>query len=298
MPELPSGLRLYLAKLSIIDFQGRTDWFRCPPGHFWFMTPNLSLSSPPFSPTDEIIFDFLSAPVPTTRQEAAEFVQVLVEDRDHGIYWRGDWLDTFETTFDLAPEDRAAWRAWLPDNLDLLDIAISASERQAASNQNMTGSYTKFPGEYMIYMTIPAHSIGKEIVPSRIQPYALSQLMERKHKLPESVKQLDYEVAVNHVAADLQDHGYRTPSANRDRSACPSLIAQSATGALAVRVCVSRAPDEALCSEADIAALKNCLSTDITQCGIARVGLLPALPRSPEGNQGFHLKYAGIERLP
>jgi hypothetical protein len=297
MPELPSGQKLYISKLSVIDFQGRADWFRCPAGHFWFMTPNLTLSPTPFSPRDEIIFDFLSAPVPTTRQEAAQYVHVYLEDPVDGMFWRGDWLDSFEITFDLNPEDRAFWRSWLSDNQNFLDETVVACRKQAASNQNMSGTYQKFPGEYMIHMTMPANSVGKEIVPSRIKPYALSQLMERRHKLPESVKQLDYEVAVNYVAADLQDHGYRIHSANQDRTTSPSLILQSRVGNLAVRVVVARAPDEAVFSASDIAELKACSPNDVTEFGFACVGLLPTVPRSQDGHQGFHMKYEGIKRV-
>lgn len=149
----------------------------------------------------------------------------------------------------------------------------------------------------MIHMTMPANSIGKEIVPSRVKPYALSQLMERKHKLPDSVKQLDYEVAVNYVAADLQDRGYRVRSANRDRTSSPSLIVQSRSGSMALRVVVARAPDEAHFSATDVAQLKACSPTDVTEFGFACIGLLPTAPRSEAGQQGFHMKYEGIKKV-
>ncbi|HHU16487.1 MAG TPA: hypothetical protein GXZ62_15005 [Lentisphaerae bacterium] len=297
MPELPSGLRLYISKLAVVDFQGRTDWFRCPSGHFWFMTPNLTVSAPPYSPSDEIVFDFLSAPVPTTREEAAQYVHIYLEDPVHGMFWRGDWLDNFEASLDLKEEDRTYWRSWLRDNQDFLDETVAACRKQAASNENMSGTYQQFPGEYMIHMTMPANSIGKEIVPSRVKPYALSQLMERKHKLPDSVKQLDYEVAVNYVAADLQDRGYRVRSANRDRTSSPSLIVQSRSGSMALRVVVARAPDEAHFSATDVAQLKACSPTDVTEFGFACIGLLPTAPRSEAGQQGFHMKYEGIKKV-
>ena len=260
-------------------------------------TPNLTLSPPPYSPSDEIVFDFLSAPVPTTREEAAQYVHIYLEDPVHGMFWRGDWLDTFDTSFDLRPEDKAFWQSWLRDNGDFLDETVTACQRQAATNQNMSGTYQKFPGEYMIYMEMPANSVGKEIVPSRIKLYALSQLMQRKQKLPDSVRQLDYEVAANYVSADLQDHGYTVVSASRTRTSSPSLVAESRGGTLAVRVVVARAPDEAGFSDSDIADLRACSATDVTEFGFACVGLLPTAPRSPEGHQGFHMKYEGIKRI-
>ena len=62
------------------------------------MTPNLTVSAPPYSPSDEIVFDFLSAPVPTTREEAAQYVHIYLEDPVHGMFWRGDWLDQRQPT--------------------------------------------------------------------------------------------------------------------------------------------------------------------------------------------------------
>ena len=297
MPELPSGLKLYVSKLAVIDFQNRTDWFRCQPGHFWFMTPNLTLSPPPYAPTDEIIFDFLSAPIPTSRAEAAQFVHVYHEDHNHGIFWRGYWLDDFEHSCPLSSEDRVSWHQWLTDNQDFLDDTISACKKQAKFNQEMTGNYPASPDEYMIHMTMPANSVGKELLPERIQLYTLSQLMQRKHKLPSAVRQLDYELAVNFVATNLQGQGYEIDSVNRDRGSCPSILMRSKTSRLAVRVIAVRAPDKANFSQSDITELKSCSQKEITEFGFACVGLLPTAPRSPDGQPGFHIKYEGLQSV-
>jgi hypothetical protein len=296
MPKLPSGLKLYIAKLAVIDFKGRTDWFRCPSGHFWFMTPNLTVSPPPYSLTTEITFDFISAPVPRSRREAAQFVHVYLEDPTHGIFWRGDWLDTFEQTYSLSADDLKFWKEWMAANEDFLDDTIVACQAQAAHNSQLSG-YKGLPGEYMIFMTLPANSVGKEIVPSRIQHYKLSQLMVRKHRLPESVRQMDYELAVNYVAGDLQDHGYRITFANRSRTESPSLVAESRNGKIAVQVTVARAPEDASYSQSDIARIKAYAPAGTSEYGFAAVGLLPTAPRSPNGDPGFHIKYAGIKKV-
>lgn len=295
MPQLPSGLKLYISKLAIIDFQGENNWFRCPPGHFWFMTPNLSVSPPPYSPTSEITFDFLSAPVPQSRREAAQFVHVYLEDPVYGMFWRGDWLDTFTDTYSLSNEDINFWKEWKVSNEDFLDNTINACQEQATQNSKLCG-YKGFPGEYMIFMTLPANSIGKEIVPSRIKPYPLSQLMLRKHRLPESVKQMDYELAVNLVVDDLQNHGYRITFVNKNRTEMPSLIAESQIAKIAVQIVVARVPDEAKYTQSDIIQLKNCSPSSIQEFGLASIELLPTAPRSPNGDQGFHIKYEGIKK--
>ncbi|NCC52518.1 MAG: hypothetical protein EOM20_15050 [Spartobacteria bacterium] len=232
-----------------------------------------------------------------TRKEVAQYIHVFFIDPVHGMFWRGDWLDNFEDSCALTQEDRGFWRSWLRDSQDFLDEAMDDCRRQAASNQNMSGTYEKFSGEYMIHMTMPASSLGSRIIPSRIKPYTWTQWMEREHKLPESVRQLDYEMAVNFVTADLQDHGYITQRVNRDRISSPSLIAQSRSGALAVRIVVARAPNEANFSASSITELKAGSPTDVTEFAFACVVLLPAAPRLEDGRQVFYMKYEGIKRV-
>lgn len=297
MPQLPSGIKLYLSKLSVIDFERHTEWFRCPEGHFWFMTPNLSVSLPPYKPTDEIVLDFLSAPIPKSREEAKQFVHVLFEDPVHGMYWRGDWLDSFENTFHMSTNDRVHWKEWLDRNQDFLDLTIKACFDQAATNKAMIGTYKNFPGEYMINMMMTANSIGKEIVPQKIKIYPLSELTGRKHRLPESIRQADYEVAVQIVGNDLSEQGFRIAFADKSPEAYPSLIAETRTGRIGVKVVVARAPDEASFTQSDIEKLKSSVSGPYLGFAIAPVGLLPTSPRSPEGDPGFHVKYNGIKKV-
>ena len=297
MPQLPSGTKLHIAKLSVIDFGLDTEWFRCPAGHFWFMTPNLTMSSPPYKPADEIFLDFLSAPIPKSREEAKQYVHILFEDSVHGIYWRGDWLDTFESTYQMSTKDRDHWRGWLDQNQDFLDLTIKACFDQAAANQSMVGTYKKYTDEYMIHMKMSANSIGKEIVPDRIGLYTLPQLMERKHRLPESIKQTDYEFALKIVENDLSEQGFRNALVHRPREAYPSVIAEMRTGWIGVKVIVARAPDEASFTSSDIEKLKSSASGPFDDYAIALVKLLPNCPRSPQGEPGFYVKYNGIKKV-
>lgn len=255
------------------------------------------MSSPPYKPTDEIVLDFLSAPIPNSREEAKQFVHVLLEDPAHGIYWRGDWLDTFETTFQMSKDDRDHWRGWLDRNQDFLDLTIKACFDQAAASQAMVGAYKNFPGEYMIHMKMPANSLGKEIVPQRIGIYALSELMQRKHRLPESIRQADYELAVQIVGNDLSEQGFRIAHTDRSPDAYPSLIAETRTGQVGVKVVVARAPDEASFTNRDVEELKSSVSGPFLGFAMAPVGLLPTSPRSPEGDPGFHVKYNGLKKV-
>ena len=66
---------------------------------------------------------------------------------------------------------------------------------------------------------------------------------------------------------------------------------------MALRVVVARAPDEAHFSATDVAQLKACSPTDVTEFGFACIGLLPTAPRSEAGQQGFHMKYEGIKKV-
>jgi len=294
MPNLPSGLKVYISNLSIVDFQGTTEWFSCPRGHFWFMTPNLTMSAPPYLPTSEVVFDFLSAPVPKSRSEAMQFVHVYLEDVEEGIYWRGDWLDTFAETYPLSPVDTEYWDRWLTKNGDFFDKTIMSCEAQAVHNRRLSGSYRGFPGEYMIHMTQAATSVGKEIVPSRIKPYSLSQLMARKHRIPDSVKQTDYEMALGYVARDLQNQGYEVTSASKSYKESPSLIAELHNAKIAVQIVVARAPDDAIFAQSDIVRLKRSSPAGIHAYGFAAIGLLPTTPRSADGCPGFYIKFDGI----
>lgn len=293
MPQLPSGLKVYLSNLAVIDLQGRKDWFKCAPGHFWYLTPNLTESPPPYRPQDEITLDFQSAPVPADRDEAMHFVHVFLEDPGWGIYWRGDWMADFHDTYPLSKDDRNFWLGWMGQNNDFLDLLIQKATAQSREVQGLTGIYSKSPRESMIGMKMPAYCLGKEIVDERVFFYALSQLMQRTHRLPAGILQLDYETAFGVVANDLRQSGFTILETERDYEADYSLIAKDPSGTqVAVKVTTTRAPLEPAFTKAEVARLKRIPRGRRNY--MAPVGLLATAERSPDGHQGFHLKYTGI----
>jgi len=292
MPLLPSGLKAYLSSLAVVDFQGRVDWFRCPKGHFWYLTPNLSVSPPPYRPQDEITLDFQSAPVPQNRDEAMHFVHVLLEDPEIGVFWRGDWLPDFHETYSLTKEDRNFWLGWIGQNDDFLDHVISSAREQSDAILNVTGQYKNIPRDSMIGMRMPAFCLGKEVVDEKVFFYPLSQLLEKSHRLPSSVQQLDYETAVSIVEQELRQLRFRITNSERDREADFSLIAEGEIGDIAVKVTTRRAPVELSFTKEDVARLKRLPRAK--RFFMAPVGLVPVAERSPDGHLGFHVKYEGL----
>ncbi len=68
MPELPSGLKLIINRSALFDHGG--NWFKCPPGHFWYWVPNEKINPPPFrTDRDEILQSAEYAPVPRNPEE-------------------------------------------------------------------------------------------------------------------------------------------------------------------------------------------------------------------------------------
>lgn len=289
MPQLPSGLKLYLSSLCVLDLQRRTDWFKCGPGNFWHLTPNLTVSPPPYRPHDEITLDFVSAPVPKNRDEAMQFVHVLFEDPEYGIYWRGDWMPTFHDHYPLSKEDRNYWLNWIGQNDDFLDHVIAEARKQETDLQRVTGKYKNTPSDYMIGMKMPAFCLGKEIVEERIFFYPLSQLMQRRHRLPSGLCQMDYEVGLNVIGSQLQKAEFKIDRVNNDSSADFSFLATNKGARFAIKVITCRAPDEPIASRDDIFRLKRV--REAQRFLVAPVGLLPVAGRSPEGHLGFHVKF-------
>ena len=292
MPQLPSGLKVYLSSLAVVDFQGRTDWLRCPESHFWYLTPNLSVSPPPYRPQDEITLDFQSAPVPLSRVEAMHFVHVLLEDPEFGIYWRGDWLPDFHESYPLSKDDRNFWLSWMGQNVDFLDNLISSARTQSVAVRDVTGQYKNSPRDYMIGMRMPAWCLGKEVVDERVFFYPLSQLIARSHRLPPSIQQLDYETAVNIVEQSLDQQGFRITNAERNYEGDFSLLADGRTGKIAVKVTTRRAPLEPTFTKDEVERLKRLPHAQ--RFFMAPVGLMPVAERSPDGHVGFYSKYEGL----
>jgi hypothetical protein len=141
MPTLPSGISLALSAAPIPERLG-PDWFSCPEGHFWYETPDVALSPPPYTPqTQDILMDFKHAPVPTSHAELARYLAVLQQGPDGRWWWAGDTLAAFPRYLLLDDADLAAWRAWLDreETRRAMDEWIERCRRQAASNRDARG---------------------------------------------------------------------------------------------------------------------------------------------------------------
>jgi hypothetical protein len=258
------------------------------------LTPNLTLSPPPYDPSDEITLDFQSAPVPRNRDEIMDFVLVLLKDPKAGIFWCGYWLTDFHDRHPLSKEDRNFWLGWIgqPRMEKFLDDAISAAHAQSLAIRNVSGKYRNFPEDYMIGMKLPAWGMGDEIVADQVFFYQLSDLMEKSHRLPASVLQLDYETALSMVEKSLREEGFNIADTEDDYLGDFSLIAEGEIGKIAVKVTTRRGPEEPGFTPDEVERLKR--KPRASKFFMAPVGLLPVGGRSPEGHQGFHVKYDGL----
>ncbi|PIW93755.1 MAG: hypothetical protein COZ86_04695 [Candidatus Moranbacteria bacterium CG_4_8_14_3_um_filter_41_13] len=138
MPTLPSGIKLAL----LIDHIMEPDinWFKAPAGNFWYWTPAPE-NSPPFEPDKVWEGMPISAPIPTSRKEMAEYIRVGIGLENGLMYWRGDTLATFPSYANLSDEDLSAWQEWIATDKvqNYIDSAIIKCQTQAAINQDASG---------------------------------------------------------------------------------------------------------------------------------------------------------------
>jgi hypothetical protein len=112
LPVLPSGKVIEISNEAILE--PGTHWNRCPPGHFWYLTPDMETNPPPFdSSPQELAQDYAHAPIPRTGAEAMNYIYVLHRRADGAFSWHGEWLSEYPRPGDLTEEDAVAWRAWL-----------------------------------------------------------------------------------------------------------------------------------------------------------------------------------------
>lgn len=136
MPELPSGLVLYISRKWIpAPEEANFPCFPPPPGYFYYWAPDPEINTPPFQPGISIIRQLETAPVPTTRKEVMRFIQVLIGLEGANYYWRGDWLSDFPKPRELNDADQKAWEEWLTTVEDFLDETIDICRRQAEALQ-------------------------------------------------------------------------------------------------------------------------------------------------------------------
>ncbi len=141
MPILPSGKDLAIC-MDHISPPGMVQ-FICPPGHYWYSTPDLALNAPPFHPEQRVVTDWVHAPCPSTREEALAILQLFAgtgpEIADYR--WTGYFVGDEKALADLDAVDRAAWDAWiaLPKVQRYLDRVIATCRLQAEANGRNCG---------------------------------------------------------------------------------------------------------------------------------------------------------------
>ncbi len=291
---LPSGLRGRISYSAVImNFSNIKKWLRCPRGHLWIATPNISISSPPYRPEDQIVVEEISAPAPKSRKEAMEFVHVYIGGEDHTLYWRGDWMDSFHESYPLDQKDRKAWTEWVSTTGEFLDDLIRSATNEAARAADL-GEYLE-PVPFVRYSLVSASGIPKQTTHEAAdQLYKLSELMGRSYKLTSGMRQMDYETAVDATARWLVDQGYQIVSADSHRGASCSLIAKSAKGTVDIKVTTTRPPNDPGYGEDDVRTLWAYCTGKTNRCAIAPVGLMPGTKRSADGHPEFYVKYNGL----
>ncbi len=145
MPDLPSGRRFAISCQHILP--AGTEWFECPPGHFWYQTPDLAINAPPFHPEQEIICDIVHAACPTTPEEAERFVQILEFHGEKTVVPTGLTLDRRERPDGWSAEDWAAWCDWRSTDgvREFLEHVIARCREQAEANIGRGGPVTLRP---------------------------------------------------------------------------------------------------------------------------------------------------------
>ena len=107
--RLTSGLEFGIGADMI--FEPGTQWFPCPPNHFWYWTPDLKLSPPPYMPNQTILRDAKHAEVPATVEGLYPYLIVMVMLPDGTVHWPGEWFADFLAR--LSPADRQEVDEWL-----------------------------------------------------------------------------------------------------------------------------------------------------------------------------------------
>jgi hypothetical protein len=127
--------------------------------------------------------------------------------------------------------------------------------------------------------------------------YTLSQRVSCSHRLTSAIRRLDYDVALNIVASDLEKKGMRILGGGHDQSEPHSLVVEGPRGKVAVKVVAMRAPEQLSVNIEDKQNLKCFARANSLSSDMAVVGLMPGAERSSDGHQGFFAKYQGLIEL-
>lgn len=138
MPQLPSGRLMAISRGHILE--PGTRWFPCPDGHFWFQTPDLAINAPPYQRDQEILCDFVHAPVPRSVEEMTRYVDVVEVFSDDQVQLTGIRLDATERPSDWSEEDWHAFEEWRRNEQGtiraFLERTLARCRAQAEANKS------------------------------------------------------------------------------------------------------------------------------------------------------------------
>ena len=109
--------------------------------------------------------------------------------------------------------------------------------------------------------------------------------------------QKDHELGINIVCQYLQKDGATIKGANPDMNQHPQVVAEIDGQLHFVSVRTVRYPNEAVLDPALKAQLQQHATQNSAVLSFAPVGLWPTGDKNEAGEEGFHVKYHGIQRV-
>ena len=142
MPQLPSGREVGVSRQHILE--PGTQWFACPEGHFWFSTPDLAINAPPFQRDQQVVCDFVHAPVPASIEEMERYIEVIEIHRPNGFVRTGFTLDRADRPSDWTEADWIALQQWRRSDgiREFVRESIDYCRAQAEANRSSPGHVT------------------------------------------------------------------------------------------------------------------------------------------------------------
>ena len=136
MPILPSRLCVGISTAHIMEPD--LNWFKAPEGHFWYWKRE---GEPPYEAGATYESSPATAPIPSNKEEAKKYVNVLVGKKYENMHWLGDTLYNFPLHSHLSDDDLAAWKEWANSKeIEVyLDEFIERCRTQSEVNKSASG---------------------------------------------------------------------------------------------------------------------------------------------------------------
>jgi tetratricopeptide (TPR) repeat protein len=136
LPQLPSGRMVGLSRECIVEPGAIRA--RCPEGHFWLETPDLSVHAPPFAREGEILRHVVHAPLPKSPAEMARYIEVIENIAESRGRPTGVRFDCTVRPPDWSEEDWRAFEDWKRDESArieaFLEEALELCREQVEAN--------------------------------------------------------------------------------------------------------------------------------------------------------------------